>query len=223
MSTEVQDILKVNIVFVGVQLLKNPEKVKAFSDAIGTEAIVSETGLVLGLSPKGPEPGLRLSLHRERITIDNIGDRTVIEREYPDHDDLPRLTEVAGFALNHSDLVGQATTTYGYNIEMVYDQLSQTPSFQYLGERLFGKSDFNVGDWRFIGGAGWLAFDSEDGSWQIKLEPRFNDMETSKVFMSLNMHKAEQRVPSTADFQNDLGRVWNQAHDFVQCLDRRNL
>lgn len=223
MSTEVQDILKINIVLVGIQLLTSPEKVKAFSETIGTEAIVSDTGLVLGLTPRGPEPGQRLSLHRERITIDNIGDRTVIEREYPELGDLPRLTEVAGFALNHSDLAGQATSAYGYNIEMVYDQSSQTPSFQYLGERLFGKSDFDDGDWRFIGGAGRLAFDSGDGRWQIKLEPRFNDMETSKAFMSLNMHRAEQRVPGAADFLSDLGRVWNQAHDFIQCLDRRNL
>lgn len=223
MSTEVQDILKINIVLVGIQLLTGPEKVKAFSDEIGTEAIVSDAGLVLGLTPRGPEPGLRLSLHRERTTIDNIGDRTVIEREYPELGDLPRLTEVAGLALNHSDLAGQSTTVYGYNIEMVYDQTSQLPSFHYLGERLFGKSGFDDSDWRFIGGAGRLAFDSGDGSWQIKLEPRLNDMETSKVFMSLNLHKTEQRVPSAADFLNDLRCVWNQAHDFIQCLDRRNL
>ena len=219
MPTEVQDVLKANVVLVGLGLLNNPVEVKAFSDAVGTDVVTLGTGLVVGLPPTAPEPGRRLSLHRDRILLDITPNRTVVEREYPASNDLIRLTEVIELAVCHTELAERLPTAFGYNVELVYNQTSGVSSLCYLGRKLFGKSELGTTDWVLAGGAGTLVFDAPDARWTVRVEPRFNDAETTRTFLTLNLHKAEQRLPSSEEIRQSFEYVWRAAHDFVERLD----
>ncbi len=101
MPIDVQDVLKINIVFVGISVLNDPGKIAAFSDAVGAEVLRAgeEIGIVGGLSSAASAIGQRLALQRDRIRIGSSLDRTMIEREFPSESDLQRLAEVADEAL----------------------------------------------------------------------------------------------------------------------------
>ena len=220
MPVEVQDVLKINIVFVGISVLDDPGKVAAFSDAVGADVlrVGEEFGLVGGFSPVASAVGQRLVLQRDRINIGSSPDRTIIEREFPSENDLQRLADVADKALlsrEREDL----PRTFGYNLELVYDQDSGSPAFQYIGRRLFREDTFAPQGWALAGGAGRLLFGSSTGRWAVQIEPRFNDETSSRVYLNLNFHKKEQRLPDLDEMLRTFQYVWSQSHDFAQRLD----
>ena len=222
MPATVQDVLKINIVLVGIVLLNNPNETKEFSDAVNTEVITSGVGLSFGMPSRPPEPGRTLELQRDRISLELMPGRAAIEKAYASGPhDLDRLTEVVGLAVRHTDLKGNVPTAFGYNIELVYDQVSGHPALDYLGTRLFGENAPYVPGWNLVGGAGRFVFDSKAGRWSIRVEPRFNDEESSRVFLSLNLHKGENRFPDNPEIRNTFAEVWEKAHIFVSCLDER--
>ena len=196
MPADVRDVLNANIVLVGIGLLNNPTEVSAFSELVDSEVISTGAGLVVSLPQGMPGPGQRLELPRERIFLNLTPIRIDIGRHYPtERGDLGRLAHVIACAVASTDLQGQLPTAIGYNLEVVYNQTSGEPSLSYLGSRLVNSKISGAPDWNLAGGAGLLVFDSPAGRWTIKVEPRFNQEDTTQVFMSLNLHKAEQRVP----------------------------
>ena len=219
MPVNVQDVLKINIVFVGISVLNDSGEIAAFSNAVGTE-VVSEgrIGIVRELSSVAPVGGRKLALQRDRINIDSFPDKTIIEREFPSKDDLQRLAEVADEALRSTE-TEELPRTFGYNLELVYDQDSGSSTFQYIGKHLFQEVAFTPEGWAFEGGAGRLLFSSPAGRWTVQIEPRFNDETSSRVFLNLNFHKEERRLPDLDEMLNTFQNVWSQAHDFAQCLD----
>ena len=221
MPAQVRDVLKANIVFVGLELLTKPTEVTEFSEALGVDPVLAEAGLILGISSGRAGTGRKIALQRDRINIELIPDRTVIEREYPEEGALDRLAEVVDHAVRHTALNGGKPRAFGYNFELVYDQTSGHPSFQYLGSRLFGNGGFALEDWNLVGGAGRLLFDSSDGRWTIQVEPRHNDEETTRVFMNVNLHKTEQRVPDLSELKMTFAQVRERAYAFVAHLDEK--
>ena len=221
MPVIIQDVLKINIVFVGISVLNDSGEIAAFSDAVGTE-VVSEgrIGMVREFSSVAPVGGRRLALQRDRIKIDSLPDRTIIEREFPLENDLQRLAEVADEALRSTE-AEESPRTFGYNLELVYDQDSGASTFQYVGEHLFQKVTFAPEGWTFGGGAGRMRFNSPDGRWTVQIEPRFNEETSTKVFLNLNFHKEEQRLPDLDEMLRTFPNVWWQAHDFAQRLDEK--
>ncbi|MCS1407240.1 MAG: hypothetical protein M2R45_00397 [Verrucomicrobia subdivision 3 bacterium] len=215
MPTEVKDVLKVNIVFAGIGLLDNPDEINAFSQAVGAE-VVTEMPLV------PPGIGKRVSLQRDRIALEVVPNhRTTIEREYPAEKDLGRLAEVVDYAVSKTDLQEQVPTAFGYNMELVYNQDTKSPALNYLGARLFAEREFGADGWSLIGGAGKLVFDSKAGRWSVQVEPRFNSEEDPRVFLNLNLHKAERRIPDRAEIEQTFQEVWEQAHIFIKNLDNQ--
>ena len=219
MLAKIQDVLKINVVFIGIGLLNTPAEVDAFSEAVAADVQMSEAGLVFGIPPIRLEPGRKLAISRERVTLDLSPVRTVIEREYPSEDDVSRLAEVAGCAVQHTAPQERPPSAFGYNIELVFNQTSGSLSLQYLGDRLFRQRNFGADGWNLVGGAGRLIFDSADGRWTIQVEPRFNSEETHQVFVNLNLHKAEQRLPHAEEIRQSCMNVWNEVHTFVTRFD----
>ncbi len=219
MPAEIQDVLKINVVLIGIGLLNTPAEVDAFSEAVAADVQMSAAGLVFGVPPIPPEPGRKLAIPRERVTLDLSPVRTVIEREYPDEGDVSRLADVAGYAVQHTAPQEKLPAAFGYNIELVFNQTSGAPSLRYLGDRLFHQRSFGADEWNLIGGAGRLIFDSGEGRWTIQVEPRFNSEETHQVFVNLNLHKAEQRLPYTDEIRQSFMNVWNGVHTFVTRFD----
>lgn len=222
MPIDVQDVLKINIVFVGIGVLNDPEKVAAFSKTVGAEVLRAgeEFGFVGGLSPAASAVGQRLALQRDRISIGSSPDRTMIEREFPLETDLQRLAEVADEALQSRE-GEELPRAVGYNLELVYDQDSGYPAFQYIGKRLFREDTFVPEGWALAGGAGRLIFGSAAGRWTVHIEPRLGDASSSRVYLNLNFHIEEQRLPDRAEMLRTFQHVWSQSHDFARCLDER--
>ena len=219
MPAEIQDILKINVVFVGIGLLNTPAEVEAFSGAVAADVQLEATGLVFGMPPILPEPGRKLAIPRERVTLDLSPARTIIEREYPTEGDVSRLAEVAGYAVQHTAPQESLPAAFGYNVELVFNQTSGSHSLRYLGDRLFHQRNFATDGWNLVGGAGRLIFDSVDGRWTIQLEPRFNSEETHQVFVNLNLHKAEQDLPQADEIRQSLTKVWNEVHTLITRFD----
>ena len=222
MPATVQDVLKINIVLVGLRLLNSPSETKAFSDAVNTEVVTSGVGISIGMQMLSPEAGRTLALQRDRISLELMPVRTAIERAFASGpNDLDRLTEVIALALKHTQLAGNVPAAFGYNIELVYDQTTGLSALDYLGARLFGEGAPHVPGWSLVGGAGRYVFNSEAGRWSLQVEPRFNDEESTRVFLSLNLHKAENRLPDIAEVRAIFGEVWDKAHTFVSRLDEK--
>lgn len=219
MPIAIRDVLKVNVVLVGVSLLDSAEEIKKFSESVSADVEASAIGSAFGLPPLHPDLGRRLAVPRERVTLYIASGRTVIEREYPNEDDMARLADIAGHAIQCTTTQPKQPTAFGYNIELVFNQTSKTPAFQYLGDRLFCQQNWGIGGWNLIGGAGRLIFNSPEGRWAIQVEPRHNDETTSQVFVNLNLHKAELRLPSLDELRQSLKNVWNGVSDFVTHFD----
>ena len=220
MPTEIQDVLKANIVLAGVSLLTEPTEQDAFISAVGTEISLGMGIVFTGPAPATiPEPGRTLSLDRDRINLNLSPSRSIIERNYPRCDDLDRLAEVAGYAFAHTDLKGKAPSAFGCNIELVYRQTSGVSANHYLAERPFTDKRIGNEGWELLGGTGRLLFEGDGALWTLALEPRANDPTQSRVFLSLNLHKSEQRLPSQDEVLISLQEIWRQAHHFVTRLD----
>ena len=219
MPADVQDVLKLNIVFVGLGLLSDPTEVKAFSQEIGSDVELAAEGPAAGFPPGAPALGRKFALLRDRISIALLSDRTVIERELPAESDLDRLAEVVELAVKSTSPKEEGLKAFGYNLELVYNQSSGSPSLRYLGNRLFNNSEVALKGWTLVGGAGRLSFESSVGRWNIRVEPRFNDETSNKVFLSLNLHKDETQIPTLEDMRDSFAHVWEQAHAFVKRLD----
>lgn len=218
MAVEVQDVLKANFVLVGVGLVTKPEELDAFRDAVDTEVEIGPN-LFLGGSLPSIEAGGTVTLNRDRIVLNLSSSGSTIAREYPSRDDLARLAEVAGYAIAETDLGDRLPRAFGYNIELVYDQDSGLSAVQYLGDRLFAAEISGHEGWQLIGGAGRLIFDEGGKPRNITIEPRFDDRAPTKIFMSLNVHENEQRLPNEDEIRNSLEETWRQAHEFVERLD----
>ena len=58
---------------------------------------------------------------------------------------------------------------------------------------------------------GQLIYADADGRRTITVQPRFNDTTTSRVFLSLNLHKQEQRFPDEAEIQTTLKEIQQES------------
>ena len=219
MSVTIQDVLKANVVLVGVGLLNYPDEVERFRSAVDTDVSVTGSGFILDAQSSIAQPGRTLNLNRDRIVLELSQVRSSIEREYPSEEDLGRLAEVARHAISATELEGTSPRAFGYNIELIYDQDSGQSAFSYLAERLFTDNLFLDLGWQLSGGTGKLMFDMDGKRCNVTVEPRFNDVAATKVFFSLNLHHDEQRIPNGDEIKDSLREIWDQAHIFANHLD----
>ena len=77
--------------------------------------------------------------------------------------------------------------------------------------------------WNFEGGAGRLVFRDAAGRHTFSIEPRFGDETTSRVFLSLNLHKEEKKLPSEGELWTSLNDLWTEAEAFMNRLDEREV
>ena len=221
MVASVQDVLKTNMVLVGVGLLNASEEVSAFTEAVGTDVVLSGAGIAFGIPAVPPESGRVLTLNRDRIALELFPSRSTIGREYPTYEELDRLAQVADYAISKTDSGSQELKAFGYNVELVYSQDSGNSSLRYLGDRLFAPNIPSSEGWVRVGGAGRMIFESNGARWMITVEPRFNDEAEARVFLSLNLHIAKQTLPEEAEIKASLQQAWKEAHNFTAYLDQR--
>lgn len=219
MTVKVEDVLKVDFVLVGLELLNDASAYETFRDAVGTDVVVSGHGVSLDARTNVTEFSRSVSLNRDRITLDLSPSRSTIRREYPSEAELRRLAEVSGHAIGKTTVAGQHLRAFGYNLELVYDQDSGEPASKYLADRLFSSSIPIQDDWELIGGGAKMVYNEGGNQWQFTTEARFNEPGTTKVFLNLNLHKDQQEPPTPNQIENHLQAIWDQAHLFASLLD----
>ena len=219
MDPKIQDILSANVVFVGVHLINEPTGFDKFREAVGSEVVV-EGGIVTSLQGAVSEPGNLLRLAKDRILLECTSLRSSVKRDYPEHSDLDRLAIVANFAVNSTNIEKQKPRAFGFNIELVYDQSSAETALTYLASRIFSPTLTAGDDWQLNGGIGSLIFAKNSSRMTAKFEPRFSDVNTTKVFFSLNYHVSEPRVPKLDEIQELLCESWEEAKEFINRIHR---
>ena len=218
-----KDVLKAELALVGLGLLNNSQEFEGFRSRAQTDVVNSGQTITIEALTNVAESGRSFSLNRDRIVLDISPSRASIRRDYPSEQDLGRLAEVASLAIEQSSSGRENLRAFGYNIDLVYDQDSTTPASQYLAERLFSEELPRRGEWNLVGGSGKLTYSEGENQWQITVEPRFNEPNTSRVFLTLNLHKEKQVPPSESEIKESLMEAWAQAHDFAVLLDKKGM
>lgn len=222
MAVEIQDVLNVNVVLLGVGLLNEQEEFDAFRQVLDTEVTLSSTALIGSVPAAQPptlEPERTLTLHRDRIALVLSSVRSTIAKEYPSKDDLSRLSEVAAQAISNTNVENRKLQAIGYNIALVYDTHTGTRALKYIADRLLKPPVSVQSKWTLIGGTTKLIFDDGANIWTFILEPRLEE-NASRLFLSVNRHKNDDVLPTEADIKSSLHDIWRQAYDFIETLDQ---
>ena len=215
MAVKIQDVLKADIVFAGVGLLRNQQGLDAFTESVGTEIGADASNSQLGV----PVPGLRIALNRDRIVLDLAPERTVIARDYPSSHDLDRLAEVTALATENTGSEGGVLWAVGFNITLVYDQDSGMTASTYIADRLLSEHAFKSGGWQLTAGANRTVIDANGPRITQSVAPRFNDASTTKIFASLNLHTETNQMPHHSEIFASLQYAWKLIHDFPVQFD----
>ena len=210
MGTDVQDVLKVSVVFAEIDLLEGDKALASFSGSVESEVLPD--GIIIG-------NGRVLRLPRDRILVASSSLRSRVERNYPQLDDLGRLAQVTACAIVASDLTEWRVSAYGINVDLVYDQTSGDSAQTYLAQRVLSPAVGNSNAWGLVGGSAKLVFDDDGRRWTATLEPRLGDETTSKVYLGLNLHLADRQIPTQDELSALLTEVWEQAHGLVERVD----
>ena len=213
---KLQAVLSTNLVLVGVELLNEPDMVERFRDDLGPDL-----RLEFGMVDVGPivEQSRILTLGKDRIKLTLHESRSTIEREYPEKVGFARLAHAAVRAIEPTKRRGISPRAFGYNMELIFDQKSGQTALQYIGNRLFA-TQFDEPGRNLIGGTGTLFSTNAVGRWTTTVEPHLRNLDTSVIFLRINLHKQEQCFPDETEIQRTLEKIQQEAMDFVSRLER---
>jgi hypothetical protein len=221
MNVVFRDVLKADLVLVGFGLLTQANELETFRAAVNTDVVVSGQSMTVDAQTNVAETGRIFNLNRDRIVLDLSRIRSTIRRDYPEEIDLVRLAQVAALAVEASTQTGQTLRAYGYNLDLVYEQTTDSTAQEYLAKRLFSTDLPFREQWQLVGGACRVVFREGENQWQFSVEPRFNDPNIRQVFLSLNLHKEKQTIPSEDEIKNSLQEAWAKAREFAVALDAK--
>ena len=182
---------------------------------------ITSLGLETDLGTGRTDPAARISVPKDRISLQLSRQRSEIAMDYPPLDKLPRLADIATHALELSAHSDDIPTAFGFNIELVFTQDSAESAAAYVARKLFGASPFYP-NWHLTGGSGQMTFDDQGKRWQVGVAPRFSEENTLRGFLSLNFHIEEPRLPEHDEILESLQLSWKTAYDFVTQLDTRS-
>ena len=220
MVATIQDVINANLVLVEFQLLRTSQDIEEFKNAVGSDVEVAGMGLFANIPTGRAEPGYALNLRKDRIALELSPPRSTIGMEYPTREGLARLANVACLAIASTSSELDAPQAFGFNVEVVFNQDSGNPASRYLSDRLFSSKQLGSEDWELVGGSGKFIFNDGGTRWTFDVEPRFNVENESRVFLRVNLHKSENRVPDKEEIQGSLEKAWDEIHNFMDRLDR---
>ena len=215
MAVKIQDVLKVDVVLVGVGLLRTQQSLDAFLATVGKEAVVEP----LNAGPNIQVPGIRIAFNRERISVVLSQGRSIIVQEYPDWSGLNQLAEIAKTAIDHTPPSEEQLVAVGFNIELVYDQDSDMTSSSYIASRLLSPKALNSAGWQLTAGANRTIIDANGLRINQSVAPRFNDESTTKIFVSLNLHTETNDMPDQSEIEDSLRYAWRTICEFPVQFD----
>lgn len=224
MGVRNETVLRMDTTLAGLEALRLDSEVSAFEAAAGTVVVAERAGLRLTISAgqASPAPGRLLRLPRERIVLETSNRWTRVSVEYP-----ARVGEVAGVgrtlarACDATALGDAIPTAFGFNIEMVYDQDSGEKAIDYLGRRLLRQPVGLVEEESCFGGSARIVLPEPEGRLSVVVEPRFQSLDTTEVFLAMHQHFDRGSLPSADEVTERMSALWQRAHVFATNLDAR--
>ena len=226
MAFKIEDVLESSFVLLGMRVLSTPAERAAFINRCDTE-VTSETGIgIAAAGTSGTQENVHiLKLNRDRISLEISPARCTIKREYPSKIDLQRLAEICYLSIANSDSNDSTPDAFGYNIILLYTPTSGVPASAYLGERIFARALMQddeielLPSSEIVGGMGQVTFDIQGTRWNLTVEPRFKDLNTTTIYLNLNYHFSEKRLPGHDEISESLRKTWNQAYGIIEAID----
>ena len=157
-----------------------------------------------------------MRLQRDRIAVVNSQLRTTVMREYPSISNLPadtsRLAQIIRYAVDSSDTREQQVAAFGFNMQIVFAPGLVESAGRYIAERCSGPNF----DWEPLNGSARLTFGIEGRNWTFDLQPRpRDDMRSQRLYLSVNLHVAENRIPDDDEISNSLVELREKAVSFL--------
>ena len=207
MAVEIVEHLSANVVLLGTGLLSSEEEVKSFGANFPQEVHYEIFQNVDGTRAN------RVSIRRENITIELVPGQSIINKGYPSGDDWQRLAEVASLAICESSKLDLRAR--GYNYHLVIDQSVKPTAYEYITTQVV--KPLTIPGWQPIGGLTELRFlDDGKRQWNVKIEPRLRDDNTSKLFLHFNLHMPGP--PEESEVDRYVGLVRDEALAFLEQL-----
>ena len=219
MTATLHDALKAEVVFVGVKLLKTPEEIRQFRDRVGFDFQV-RSGTAGNRETGDFHPIEGIFLQRERIAINSLPDRAIVEKEYPSLDDptseWTRLAEITGLAMDCTEESTRNPRACGYNLHLVFDVNSEHETAMSVGARVLTERPLGKSGWQLVGGSGRMIFGDGNRRWTFNLQPQqVANPTNNRVNISTNLHIEESRVPTGAEIRRTLSELWGETHEFI--------
>lgn len=198
MPVNLREIINFSFVIVGLELLPSDGALRSFQSGVDVE-IRRGGGLSVDATTGQSQQARILNLDRDRIILNLSPVRSNVTREFPSISNLEteasRFGHVVDCALNAGLNLKSSRYDFGYNAEMVFDQDVSPTAFQFLGERLLRSEQLALPDSQFVGGSCRMIFVDTLGQWTYNLDSRFQEKQTSRVFINVNLHNAQKPLP----------------------------
>ena len=221
MGVKLHHVPSTNLVLVGLDLIATHDETEQFTKSADLDLRI-DLGHAINIASGETEQSRKLTSELDRIVLEISPSRTTITRQYPSRNDLARLSQVIATAISCTNLQCRTPRAFGYNIEMTFEQDSGETALAYLGNRLFRSQPPGNPDWHFVGATARSVFEDVSGQWTIAAEPRANDSTEARVFLNLNFHKTESRLPGEDEINDSLNRIWDEGLAFMNRLDQRS-
>ena len=216
MTIKIQDVIKVNVVFVGIELLDTPKGSESFKDSVNSEVIVQE-GTTFTAGSGGNPTSARsrtFMVQKDRILLECSQINSIAQRDYPSREDLNQLAKITNRAIVYTAPT-KKPKSFGFNIDLVYETDSQQPASEYIAEKVFSPVLFETEE-KIVGSSGGFTIDEGRKLWGVKIEPRFNAPTTQNIFLSVNHHFNEGRFPEEEELLQFLEETWEKAITFAK-------
>ena len=222
MAVQLREVINFSLVILNLELLASEGSLTGFQNAVKAD-VRQGGGVSIDVATGQPQQARVLHLDRDRISLNLSAARSSVTREFPsvDHlrDDAGRFAQVVKAALLEGHHLDDARHSFGYNAEVVFDQDSNETAFEFIGNRLIRSDRLVAPDRQFLGGACRMIVRDELGLWTSSFEPRFNDLQGSRVFVNVNLHNEQEPLPRGMAVADAVVRVVEGVRDLMNRLD----
>jgi hypothetical protein len=222
MAVQLREVVNFSLVILNLELLASDGSLTGFQNAV--EADVRQGGGVsIDVATGQSQQARVLHLDHDRISLNLSAARSSVTREYPSvdrmRDDAGQFAQVVNAALLAGHHLDDALYSFGYNAELVFDQDSNETASEFIGNRLITSDRLVAHDRQFLGGACRMIVRDELGLWNYGFEPRFNDLQSSRVFVNVNLHNEQEPLPRGTAVADGVVRVVEGVRDLMNRLD----
>ena len=230
MGSSLEDILRADMVFVGLSLVDSSDAFERFKASLNNVDIQAEIGRVANVSgpmsdiSELPDTAYKFTLIRDRITLEILPSvRATIAKEYlsitEGLNDLERLARVIACAIDSTDLDVGALYTFGYNMRLAFAPDLTQPAAYHLGNNLFGSQPLGREGWSLDGGMGTLIFQDGVRRWTVNIEPRpRDDYSSKKLYVHLNLQLHDSELPAYENIVSAFDEMKTEAERIVGLL-----